>query len=242
MNLSPINPNDALGITHAFYAGTTGSCKSVATQKMGLIKANDQVAFWDLYGQYKDKEFIGRKVRTYSTLKGFLMAMYKGRKTKQGFKIAFTPNNPPKDKTSIRKLFLKACGIVWGMGDGLHKKTLHFVAEEINRVTISSGDEDSIYGEILEAGRKFNIMCHSVSQRLAPIPNTVIAMSGYKWIGRQNQVGDAERVAKEMQLKPADIMSLKKFEDKKGVHHEYYFKSDGFNSTVRGEFVFKNAA
>ncbi|TMP70544.1 hypothetical protein CWB76_10215 [Pseudoalteromonas sp. S1609] len=242
MALSPINPNDAIDITHALYAGTTGSCKSVATQKIGLIKANDQVAFWDLYGQYKGKEFLGRKVRTYSSLKGFLMALHAGRKTKQGFKIAFTPNNPPKKKALIREMFLKAAGIVWAMGNGLHPKTLHFVAEEINRVTISSGDEDSIYGEILEAGRKFNIMCHSVTQRLAPIPNTVIAMSGYKWIGRQDSVGDAERVAKEIQLKPADIMSLTKFKDKKGTHHEYYFKETGFNNTVRSEFVFKNAA
>lgn len=230
MNLSPINPNDALSITHALYAGATGSGKSTATQKIGLIKPTDQVAFWDLYGQYQGKEFLGRKVRTYATLGGFLRAMQAGRKTKQGFKIAFTPRNPPKDKSAIRELFLKACGIVWGMGNGQHPKTLHFVAEEINRVTITTGDEDSIYGELLEAGRKFGLMVHSVSQRLAPIPNTVISQSGYKWIGCQNLISDVERVAKEMQVKPAEIMQLNKL--------EYYFKGEGFGNTKKGKLRF----
>ncbi|MAD77140.1 MAG: hypothetical protein CML20_20545 [Rheinheimera sp.] len=230
MNLSPINPNDALNITHALYAGSTGSGKSTATRKMGLIKPTDQVVFWDLYGQYKNEEFLGRKVRTYSTLKGFLTAVHAGRKTKQGFKIAFTPDNPPKDKASIRKLFLKMCGVVWAMGNGHHPKTLHFIAEEINRVTISSGDEDSIYGELLEAGRKFNIFLHNVSQRLAPIPNTVISQCGYKWIGCQNMVGDVERVARELQLKPAEIMALNKL--------EYYFKSEGFGNVKKGKLRF----
>ncbi|MEZ7278671.1 hypothetical protein [Pseudoalteromonas sp. 68 DY56-GL68] len=230
MDLSPINPNDALNITHALYAGATGSGKSTATRKMGLIKPIDQVVFWDLYGQYKGKEFLGRQVRTYSSLKGFLMALHAGRKTKQGFKIAFTPTNPPKDKSSIRKLFLKVCAIVWGMGNGKHPKTLHFIAEEINRVTITAGDEDSIYGELLEAARKFNIMVHSISQRLAPIPNTVISMSGYKWIGCQNLISDVERVAKELQVKPADIMALNKL--------EYYFKSEGFGNVKKGKLRF----
>ena len=230
MALSPINPNDALNITHALYAGATGAGKSVATRKVGLINPTDQVVFWDLYGQYKDKEFLGRKVRTYSSLKGFLMALHAGRKTKQGFKIAFTPSNPPKDKSSIRKLFLKVCGIVWGMGDGKHAKTLHFIAEEVNRVTMSAGDEDSIYGEILEAGRKFNIMVHTVSQRLAPIPNTIISMSGFKWVGYQNLISDVERVAKEIQVKPADIMALNKL--------EYYFKGEGFGNVKKGKLTF----
>ena len=242
MNLSPINANDSLNITHALYSGTTGSGKSVATQKAGLIKATDQVAFWDLYGQYEGRTFLDRTVRTYSTLGGFLRALQAGRKTNQGFKIAFTPNNPPKGKREIRKLFLKVCSIVWGMGNGFHPKTLHFIAEEINRVTITSGDEDSIYGEFLEAGRKFNIMCHSVSQRLAPIPQTVIAQSGYKWVGRQEAVGDVERVAREMQLSPSKIMDLERYEDDKIVRLEYYFKKPGFNNVKKGEFVFKKAA
>ena len=193
VNLSPINPNDALSITHALYAGATGSGKSTATQK-SAIKPTDQVAFWDLYGQYQGKEFLGRKVRTYATLGGFLRALQAGRKTKQGFKIAFTPETHPK-QSAIRELFLKACGIVWGMGNGHHPKILHFVAEEINRVTITTGDEDSIYGELLEAGR----VCPYGSldkPATRPIPNTVISQSGYKWIGCQNLISDVERVAK----------------------------------------------
>lgn len=228
--LNPINPNDAHTITHALYAGATGAGKSQATQKMKLIKPSDQVVFWDLYGQYKNKRFLQREVRTYSSLSAFTRALAAGRRTKQGFKIAYTPPNPPKAKKEIRKLFLDFCAVVWGFGNGKHPKILHAVLEEINRVTISAGDEDSIYGELLEAARKYGIMLHNVSQRLAPIPNTVISMCGYKWIGYQNLVGDVERVAREIGVSNSDIMSLNKL--------EYYFKSEGFGNVKRGKLKF----
>ena len=228
--MNPINPNDSLDTTHALYAGTTGAGKSVATQKVGLIKPTDQVLFWDLYGQYKGKMFLGRQVRTYSTLKAFFKAAYEGRKTKQGFKIAFTPAKIPDGKRPKRDLYLKWCKVVWGLGDGKHSKLLHVVAVEINRVTTTSGDEDSIYGEILEVGRKFGFMVHSVSQRLAPIPNTVISMSGYKWVGVQEAEGDVNRIARELGVSQDDIKSLKKL--------DYFLKSPGFGNIERGRLTF----
>ena len=207
MHLTPNTP---------LYAGTTGAGKSVATQKLGLIKPTDQVLFWDFYGQYQGKEYLGRKVRTYDTLKSFFEAAYAGRKTNQGFKIAFTPKNAPNGKRPKRELFLKFCEVVWGLGDGHHKKPLHCVMEEINRVTITTGDEDSIYGELLEVGRKFGFVIHSVSQRLAPIPNTVISMSGHKWVGVQEAEGDVSRISRELGVSTDEIKSLKKL--------EYFFK------------------
>ena len=102
--------------------------------------------------------------------------------------------------------------------------------EEINRVTITTGDEDSIYGELLEVGRKFGFVIHSVSQRLAPIPNTVISMSGYKWVGIQEAEGDVTRISKELGVTPDDVKSLTKL--------EYFFKSPGFGNVVRGKLKF----
>lgn len=230
--MQPINPNDAIDLTHAMYAGTTGAGKSVATQKAGLIKPTDQVVLWDLYGQYQGKTFLGRQIRTYDSLKDFFNAAYAGRKTNQGFKIAFTPKAEaiPASKKGKQELFLKYCAAVWGLGDGLHKKRLHCVMEEINRVTTTSGDEDSIYGEMLEVGRKFNMMLHNVSQRLAPIPNTVIAMSGHKWVGVQEMEADVDRIAKELGLSKDDIRRLNKL--------EYYMKSPGFGNVKKGKLRF----
>jgi hypothetical protein len=230
--MQPINANDTLDITHALYAGTTGAGKSVATQKMKLIKSGDQVVFWDLYGQYSGKIFVERQVRTYNKLSDFLRAVHAGRKTRQGFKIAFSPRVIPETKKEKRELFLKYCRVVYGFGDGHHKKTLHAIMEEINRVTTTTGNEESIYGEMLEVCRKFNIMIHSVSQRLAPIPNTVIAMSGYKWVGVQEAVGDVDRISRELGISTDEIKRLNKL--------EYYFKSPGFGNIVKGKLTFKN--
>lgn len=231
-SMQPINSNDTLDITHALYAGTTGAGKSVATQKMKLIKPSDQVVFWDLYGQYRGKTFADRQVRTYDKLSEFVVAVHAGRKTNQGFKIAFTPRLIPESKKEKRELFLKYCRIVYGFGDGHHKKTLHGVMEEINRVTTTTGNEESIYGEMLEVMRKYNVMLHSVSQRLAPIPNTVIAMSGYKWVGVQEAIGDVERISRELGIHVDDIKKLNKL--------EYYFKSPGFGNIKKGKLTFKN--
>jgi len=102
--------------------------------------------------------------------------------------------------------------------------------EEINRVTITTGDEDSVYGELLEVGRKFGFVIHSVSQRLAPIPNTVISMSGYKWVGVQEAEGDVSRIARELGVTIDEVKSLKKL--------EYFFKTPGFGNITLGKLKF----
>lgn len=232
--MKPIRPNDALEAQHALYAGTTGAGKSTAVRQMRLIKPTDQVLIWDLYGQYKGQKLLGREVRTYSTLKAFFAAAKAGRKTNQGFKIAFTPKQDLSNKKQRREVFLKFCQICWALGDGKHKKLLHCYLEEINRVTNTTGNEDSIYGEMLEGGRKFGLVVHSVSQRLQPIPNTVIAQSPYKWVGVQEAIGDVNRVSQELGLKDTEIISLKK--------GEYYFKSHGFGNIKKGKLKFPKKA
>ncbi|KAF7770087.1 hypothetical protein PCIT_a3042 [Pseudoalteromonas citrea] len=229
--MTPIRPNDALDAQHCLYAGTTGAGKSTAVRQMGRVKETDQVLMWDPYGQYKGQRFLNREVRTYSSLTAFFNAAKAGRQTNRGFKIAFTPKTLPSGTAQRRRVFLAFLRACWAMGDGHHKKLLHLYLEEINRVTVTSGDEDSIYGELLEGGRKFGFVTHSVSQRLQPIPNTVISMSPYKWVGIQEAIGDVSRVAREIGVTEKQITDLEPL--------EYYFKNGrGFNNVTKGKLKF----
>ncbi|TMO75325.1 hypothetical protein [Pseudoalteromonas aurantia] len=233
--MTPINPNEALPALNCLYAGTTGAGKSTAVKQLGRIKPTDQVLLFDRYGEHKGKQFLGREVRTYTNLKDFFNAAKAGRQTNRGFKIAFTPAKDLNTTAKRRKVFLEFLRACWALGDGRHKKLLHIYLEEINRVTITSGNEDSVYGELLEVGRKFGFVMHSVSQRLQPIPNTVISMSPYKWIGIQEAIGDVNRVSKELGITDKDIMNLKPL--------EYYFKSPGFGNVTKSKLKFsKNKA
>lgn len=225
--MMPINPNDNLEALHCLYAGTTGSGKSTAFRQMGRIKPTDQILMWDPYGQYKGKKLLHRQVRTYGTLQSFFNAAKEGRKTKQGFKIAFTPSAYLANTKQRRKVFLQFLRACWALGDGKHKKLLHVMCEEINRVTTTSGDEDSIYGEMLEGGRKFGFVVHSISQRLQPIPNTVISMSPFKWVGIQESSGDVDRIAREIGVTSEEVKELKQY--------EYFFKSRGFGNVEKGK-------
>ncbi|MEQ3511964.1 hypothetical protein ABMY35_01145 [Pseudoalteromonas sp. BZB3] len=230
--MRPINPNEALPALHCLYAGTTGAGKSTAVKQMKRVKQTDQVLLFDWYGEHKGKRFLNSEVRTYTTLKTFFKAAKMGRQTNRGFKIAFTPAKAIEGLSAKRKVFLEFLRCCWALGDGKHKKLLHIYLEEINRVTVSAGNEDSVYGELLEVGRKFGFVLHSVSQRLQPIPNTVISMSPYKWIGMQEAIGDVKRVSREIGVSDKDIMDLDKL--------EYFFKSPGFKNVERGKLKFPN--
>ena len=230
--MNPINPNEALKALHCLYAGTTGAGKSTAVKQMGRLKPTDQVLIFDRYGEHKGKKFLDREVRTYSNLKDFFNAAKAGRQTNRGFKIAFTPAKDQTTTAARRKVFLEFLRACWALGDGKHKKLLHIYLEEINRVTVTTGNEDSVYGELLEVGRKFGFVIHSVSQRLQPIPNTVISMSPYKWIGMQEAKGDVKRVSSELGVTDQQIMDLRAL--------EYYFKSPGFGNVEKGKLKLPN--
>ena len=230
--MNPINPNEALKALHCLYAGTTGAGKSTAVKQMGRLKPTDQVLIFDRYGEHKGKKFLDREVRTYSNLKDFFNAAKAGRRTNRGFKIAFTHAKDQTTTAARRKVFLEFLRACWALGDGKHKKLLHIYLEEINRVTVTTGNEDSVYGELLEVGRKFGFVIHSVSQRLQPIPNTVISMSPYKWIGMQEAKGDVKRVSSELGVTDQQIMDLRAL--------EYYFKSPGFGNVEKGKLKLPN--
>jgi len=223
MQLQPINKNNELKALNHLYCGGTGSGKTSAVKLSNNIKAIDQVVFWDPHEDYDDI-FKGKPVRRYYNFKSFFSALYAGRKTKQGFKIALTvPEN--------RKNFLYFCGLVKGMGNGTHIKRLHVVCEEVPQVTESVGKEKGAYGWLMSVGRKYGIIVHSVGQRVVEMSKTTLSQSGYKWIGAQESKADAKRMSDETDIPLKDILELEPL--------EYFYKMPRLGNFTRGKLVFK---
>lgn len=220
--MQPVNQNNALDSFHTLYCGGTGSGKTSAVKKSDKIKPTDQVAFWDPHCDYDDS-FKGRAIRRYTNFKSFFQALYAGRKTKQGFKIALTV-------PETRENFLKFCELVKSVGDGKHAKRLHVVCEEIPQVTESVAKEKGAYGWLLSVGRKYGIIVHSIGQRVVEMSKTTLSQSRYKWIGAQESRADAERMSKETDIPVNDILALKPL--------EYYFKLPGLGNYEKGKLRF----
>lgn len=226
MALQPIRKNNKLKAQNTLYCGGTGSGKTSALLKSKSIKPTDQVVFWDPHEDY-DGDFKGRKVRHYTTFKSFFNALYAGRKTKQGFKIALTV-------PETRENFLKFCGLVKSLGDGRHAKRFHVVCEEVPQVTKSVGKEVGNYGWLLSVGRKYGFIIHSLGQRVVEMSKTTLSQSQYKWIGAQESKADCERMSRETDVPVDELLNL--------VPLEYYFKSPGRGNFKRGKLTFNKAA
>jgi len=202
--VNPINENNALDSEHTLYTAMTGGGKTAAVKKLGRVKATDQVAFWDPHNDYRGS-FKAREVRTYTTFKAFRQAIAAGRKTSQGFKIALKV-----DET--RKNFLAFCQIIWAYGDGQHPKRFHVVCEENPQVTESVGREKSIFGKLLQVGRKFGFILHVVGQRNTEMSKSVVSATPYKWVGMQEFINDAKRMGESIGKSTEEIMTLGKLE------------------------------
>lgn len=165
--MQPINANNALKNGHVFAVGMSGSGKTSAAKKL-FIKPTDQVAIFDPVGDYEGK-LAGRVVRGYANIKDFAAALIAGRKTTQGFKIAYQPTHEttPAD-------FDKFCMVVWGMGNGKHKKPLIVICEEVAEHSFSAGKATGYHGKILRLGRKFNIHTINLFQRGQEVSKTII--------------------------------------------------------------------
>lgn len=215
--MQPINANNALKAGHVLYVSGTGGGKTTAVKKLNTIKDTDQVIFWDPHEDYNE-EFKGRVVRRYRSFSKFLKAVAAGRMQSRGFKIALTvPEN--------RENFLRFCAIAKGMGNGKHPKRLHVVCEEVPQVTQSVAKEVGEYGWLLTVGRKFGIVVHSIGQRVVEMSKTTLSQSPYKWIGCQESVKDAKRLAEETDIDVREIQKLKPL--------EYYFKSPGMGNVKK---------
>ena len=220
--MQPVNKNNELKALHTLYCGGTGSGKTSALKKSPVIQPTSQVVFWDPHEDYDD-EFKGRKVRRYKSFKRFFEALYAGRKTKQGFKIALSV-------PETRENFLKFCDVVKSVGDGHHPKLLHVICEEVPQVTESIGKEKGPYGWLLSVGRKYGFVVHSLGQRVVEMSKTTLSQSPYKWIGAQESRADAERMSKETDIPVNDLLAL--------VPLEFYLKSPGLGNFERGILAF----
>ncbi|EOV0103238.1 ATP-binding protein [Vibrio vulnificus] len=165
--MRPINPNNELPNGHAWVCGMSGSGKTQLARRK-LISATDQVAIFDPLGDYTG-ELAGRVVRSYPTLKTFAAALLQGRKTKQGFKIAYSPAHETKEKD-----FDAFCKVAWAAGNGAHPKALKVICEEVAEHSNTSGKAGGYYGKLLRLGRKYGIQTISLFQRGQEVSKTII--------------------------------------------------------------------
>ncbi|NOI20788.1 ATP-binding protein [Vibrio coralliilyticus] len=172
--MEPINNNNELDNHHAYVVGMSGSGKSSLAKKL-LIAATDQVAIYDPKREY-DGTLKGRKIRVYTNLKAFASALLAGRETRQGFKIAYRPNE------SCAKDFDLFCRVVWGCGDGKHKKPLKVICEEVAENSTGSGKATGYHGKLLRLGRSYNIHTINLFQRGQEVPKTIIDNCEYGYV------------------------------------------------------------
>ncbi|MFD1385155.1 hypothetical protein ACFQ45_17530 [Rhodanobacter aciditrophus] len=204
--LKPRNQNNKLSENHWLVVGSSGSGKTTAVKQLGMVKATDQVAIFDPYLDYED--LCGREVRRYTSLSKFARALFSARAAKQsrGFKIAYSPSDGanPKNLEAFSK-------IIWGAGDGLHKKPLKVVMEELAKCVTTSGKATGAFGEILTGGRKFGLEAICIFQRGQEVPKTIVGNCPNKWVGRQQRLNDAVYLSKELDFPVDAIKALPRY-------------------------------
>ncbi len=187
--MQPINPNNALKNGHTFAVGMSGSGKTSAAKKL-FVKATDQVALFDPMGDYTGK-LAGRVVRGYPNLKEFAAALIAGRKTNQGFKIAYQPTHE-----TTAKDFDSFCRVVWSMGNGKHKKPLKVICEEVAEHSLNAGKAVGYHGKILRLGRKFGLHTINLFQRGQEVSKTIIDNCQFACVMMQKTAASAQYLDK----------------------------------------------
>ncbi|UXI02755.1 ATP-binding protein [Photobacterium sp. TY1-4] len=205
MSLQPINQNNALNNHHAYVVGMSGCGKTSAAKKK-FIKPTDQVAIFDPLKDY-DGELAGRKVRSYPNLREFAKALYAGRKTNQGFKIAYAP-----DHETTEADFDKFCMVVWGAGNGKHKKPLKVICEEVAEHTNTAGKATGYHGKILRLGRKYGLHTVNMFQRGQEVSKTIIDNCQFACVMMQKADDSARYLQQKTGIPATEIVKLKKLE------------------------------
>lgn len=199
--MQPINPNNALKNGHAYAVGMSGCGKTSAAKKL-FLKPTDQVVIFDPLGDYTG-ELVGRKVRSFKDFKEFADAVARGRRTTQGFKIAWSP----KSRTN-HKDFDKFCKLVWGLGDGRHVKALKVICEEVAQHSETAGKATGYHGDLLRLGRKYNIHTINLFQRGQEVSKTIIDNCETACVMRQKTLASAHYLEKMTGIKASDIDKL----------------------------------
>lgn len=203
--MQPINTNNALNNGHMYAVGTTGCGKTSAAKKLA-IKATDQVAIFDPLNDYKEPMF-GRVVRGYDTLKDFAAAVMAGRKTKQGFKIAYQPT-----KETTPADFDAFCRVMWACGNGKHPKPLKIICEEVAEHSTTAGKATGYHGKLLRLGRKYGLHTINLFQRGQEVSKTIIDNCELACIMQQKAPISAVYLERMTGVPAAEIKALKKLD------------------------------
>ncbi|WP_342606963.1 ATP-binding protein [Vibrio tritonius] len=206
--LQPRNTNNSLNNEHAFVVGMSGSGKSSLAKKR-LIKPTDQVAIFDPKREYEGT-LCGRAVRIYHSFSRFAQALISGRKTKQGFKIAWQPDLKKGDTTPAD--FDKFCQIVWGCGDGLHTKPLKVICEEVAEHSATAGKATGYHGKLLRLGRSYGIHTVNIFQRGQEVSKTIIDNCQHAFLMMQKTGASAVYLEKMTGIPAKEIDQLAKLE------------------------------
>lgn len=203
--MKPINQNNELSNHHTLVIGMS-ECGKTSVVKKEIIKPTDQVAIFDPYGDYEG-ELAGRVVRSYHSLKDFAAALFAGRKTKQGFKIAWQPQFKTKPKD-----FDDFCKVIWAAGNGHHPKPLKMINEEVAEHSASAGKAEGYHGEILRVGRKFGIHSINIFQAGQEVAKTIFRQCKYGYVMMQLLDSDEKYLQEKMGIPAVEISQLQKLE------------------------------
>ncbi len=223
--VEPINADNALDCFNAMYVGSSGSGKTNAVKNIN-IAADDNVVFFDFYGDYNGT-FKGQTVHTYYDWQSFAENLFKARSSGLPFKIA-----RGFDSRVTKEDFEIFCGFCWSLGDG-NAKPVNVVLEEFARFSDSTGKIVGYAGDLLSVGRKFGLRTHVVFQRGQEVGKTIMTNCTRKWIGYQERDNDAVYLSKELGIDASAISSLEKNETKTEKRMSYIIKNENHG---RGEF------
>lgn len=203
--MQPINPNNALKNHHAYVVGMSGSGKSSYAKKKA-IQPTDQVIIFDPKREYGGT-LAGRAVRTYDNLREFTKAVIAGRKTKQGFKIAWQPRHEttPDD-------FDAFCRVAWALGNGRHPKPLKILCEEVAEHSLNAGKAVGYHGKILRLGRAYNLHTVNMFQRGQEVSKTIIDNCQYAVVMMQKTAKSALYLENLTGILAKDINNLEPLE------------------------------
>ncbi|TKF31638.1 hypothetical protein FCV50_11380 [Vibrio kanaloae] len=222
----PVNSNTALNAEHCVYIGTTGSGKTTAVRKLGLIPKKSQVAFFDPYQNYAGKVFQGQKVKMFTEFGAFARALVAARNKKTGFKLALVKEANADNLETF-------ASIVWSCGDG-SKPPLYVAIEELASTVETTGKLKGKSGELWRGGRQFGLIIHSMFQRTQEVPKTVSSQSPIWWVGGLSSMADATYIAKQKEHDISELVALKTAKTNNGIAQYVLFR-DGIGNIERGE-------
>lgn len=225
---APINSNNELDAFHSLHVSSTGGGKTSSINKLKIVSRGDQVVLFDPYEDYE--KIDGCKVYRFRSLAKFAAALYKGRATNKPFKLAYTPQE------ANHKTIEQFSAVVWGAGNGAHKKLLHVIYEEMAKSAKSAGKLEGYAGHVATGGRKYAIAAHYLFQRGQEVQKTIFGSCPYKWVGYQEREKDSKYLSDEIGLDLAAIKALEKL--------DYLWKtpSHGAGQADKGRIIFRKRA